>query len=259
MTFLNGEILMDRRKFLSLSALVSGVSMVNPALAIDFGKMLEAGKDLVDSTSISDEELKSYFDQMSNQMDQEHTVAGPGTAQGKRLAKLVKGLDNHEGLKLNFKVYKTPEINAFAMANGAIRVYSGLMDQFTDDEIRYVIGHEIGHVMAGHTKARIQMTMRTSAFKKAISSTDSKAAKLADSQLGELFQQVILAQHSQSNEREADDRAMQFMKSRKYDSMACVTALEKLDALSSGAGASWLSTHPSPRERAQRMREQLSA
>ena len=67
---------------------------------------------------------------------------------------------------------------------------------------------------------------------------------------------MILAQHSQGNEREADDYAMKFMKAKKYSPQACVTALEKLDALSGGSGASWLSTHPSPKERAERMRAQ---
>jgi putative metalloprotease len=113
-------------------------------------------------------------------------------------------------------------------------------------------------VQAGHAKARIQTALRASAFRKAVAATDGKAAALAESQLGELFESVIRAQHSQSNEREADDRALQFMKTKKYSPQACVSALEKLDAMSGGAGASWLSTHPSPKERAQRMREQLA-
>jgi putative metalloprotease len=52
---------------------------------------------------------------------------------------------------------------------------------------------------------------------------------------------------------------MQFMSRRKYDRKACVTALEKLDKMSGGGGGSnWLSTHPSPRERAERMRKQVA-
>jgi len=252
---------MERRQFLLLSILASGVSAINLAQAFDLGKVgkvISAGKDLADAESVTDEDLKAYCEQLSAQQDKEHKVAGPNTKYGKRLSALTKGLNQYNGLQLNFKVYETPEVNAFAMADGTIRVYSGLMDQFTDDEIHYVIGHEIGHVQAGHSKARIQMGLRTSAVKTAISASSGKAARLADSELGELFQKVVLAQHSQSNEREADDLAMQFMKSNKYDAKACVTALEKMDALSGGGGASWLSTHPSPKERAQRMREQLA-
>jgi putative metalloprotease len=249
----------NRRNFILFSALASGLSSVTPmAWALDFGKIMDAGKTLADAESISDDDLKSYFDQMTVHEDAQNQIAGPSTPHGKRLAKLTKGLSNYNGLDLNFKVYQTQEINAFAMANGTIRLYSGLMDEFTDDEVRYVVGHEIGHIQSGHTKARIQTAMRTSALKNVIAATDGKAAKLADSQLGDLFEKVIVAQHSQSNEREADDRAMDFMKTLKYAPEACVTALEKLDKLS-GSGASWLSTHPSPRERADRMRTQLAA
>lgn len=247
---------MNRRDFIFWSSLFAGMSAVNNAAAqFNFGKMLEAGKTLLESETLSDSDLQAYFDQMAADSDAKNKLATPKDAHGKRIAKLAKGLESYDGLKLDIKAYMTPQINAFAMANGTIRVYSGLMDKFTDDEIRYVIGHEIGHVKAGHTKARIQMAMRTSALRSAASSAGGTVSTLAESQLGELFEQVIKAQHSQANENEADDRAMAFMKNHSYPSMACVTALEKLAALG-GSNASWLSTHPSPRERAERMRTQ---
>lgn len=249
---------MKRRQFILLTTLFSGISAVNNAAAqFNFGKALEAGQALLQSETLSDEQLKSYFDQMAADSDRRNRVAGSRDPHGKRLAKLTRGLESHDGLALDYKVYLTPEVNAFAMANGTIRVYSGLMDKFTDDEIRYVIGHEIGHVKAGHTKARIQTAMRTSALKSAVASTGGKVAELAESQLGELFAQVVTAQHSQANEREADDYALGFMKTNGYPAMACVSALEKLDALSGGGNASWLSTHPSPKDRAARLKTQV--
>jgi metalloprotease len=249
---------MKRRQFILLTTLFSGISAVNTAAAqFNFGKALEAGQALLQSETLSDEQLKSYFDQMAADSDRKNRVASSKDPYGKRLAKLTLGLENHDGMQLDYKVYLTPQINAFAMANGTIRVYSGLMDKFTDDEIRYVIGHEIGHVKAGHTKARIQTAMRTSALKSAVASTGGKVAALAESQLGELFEQVVTAQHSQANEREADDYALGFMKANRYPAMACVSALEKLDSLSSGSNASWLSTHPSPKERAARLKTQV--
>ncbi|KAB2926132.1 MAG: M48 family metallopeptidase [Dechloromonas sp.] len=249
---------MDRRQFVLLSTLFSGISVVNTAAAqFNFGKALEAGQTLLQSETLSDDQLRNYFDQMAADSDNRNRVAGSNDPYGKRLTKLTRGLENYDGLALDYKVYLTPQINAFAMANGTIRVYSGLMDKFTDDEIRYVIGHEIGHVKSGHTKARIQAAMRTSALKSAVAATGGKAAELAESQLGELFGQVITAQHSQANEREADDYALGFMNANRYPAMACVSALEKLDTLSGGGNASWLSTHPSPRERAARLKSQV--
>lgn len=250
---------MDRRQLLTLATLASGVSAVSPVWAqFDLGRMLEAGKDLAKSESLTDEEVKSAFDQMAADMDRQNRVAPAGSAYANRLSKLTSGLGTHDGLKMNFKVYETPEINAFAMANGTIRVYSGLMDKFTDDEVRYVIGHEIGHVKQGHSKARIQAALRTSALRNAVASSNSKAGAIASSQLGDLFEKVVRAQHSQGNEREADDYAMGFMKAKRYDPKACVTALEKLAALSGSDASSFLSTHPSPKDRAERMKTQVA-
>ena len=38
------------------------------------------------------------------------------------------------------------------MANGCVRVYSGLMDMMTDNEVEAVLGHELGHVALGHSR-----------------------------------------------------------------------------------------------------------
>jgi putative metalloprotease len=40
-------------------------------------------------------------------------------------------------------------VNAFATADGTIRIYSGLMEMMTDDELIFVIGHEIGPTCPG--------------------------------------------------------------------------------------------------------------
>ena len=51
---------------------------------------------------------------------------------------------------------------------------------------------------------------------------------------------------------------MDFMKAKRYQPGACVSALEKLAAMSGGDSSSFLSTHPSPKERAERMKTQLA-
>jgi metalloprotease len=246
----------QRRQLLLLSMLASGMSAVSPVLAqFNLGKALEAGKGLISAQTLNDNDIKSYFDQIAADSDRKNPVATASSPYGKRIAELAAGLQTYDGLQLDIKAYLVREVNAFAMANGTIRIFAGLMDKFSNDEIRYVIGHEIGHVKAGHTKARMQTAMRAAALRDAASSVGGNTAVLADSQLADLFEQVIKAQHSQGNEREADDYAMKFMKTNRYDSKACVTALEKLD---SGSDTAWLSTHPSPKERAARMRTQLS-
>lgn len=239
--------------------LLPSLAMVRPANALDLNKALGAVKGAAGALSLSDADVQNNARQMARQMDSQAPVAPAGNAYAKRLEALTASCREDKGLALNYKVYLTREVNAFALADGSIRFYSGLMDMMTDDEVRYVVGHEIGHVQSGHSKKRMQVALSTAAARDAAGAAGGTAAALSQSQLGDLITQVVRAQHSQSNENEADDYAMGFLSRRNHDRKAAVSALEKLDKMSGGAGgASWLSTHPAPRDRANRMRQQLA-
>jgi putative metalloprotease len=250
---------MNRRELLiALPGAAFAAGSVNLANAIDVGGMLGAASDAAKAATLTDAQVRDYASQMAKHMDAKSPVAPAANPYSKRLIALSSGLTEDQGLKLNYKVYLTRDVNAFAMADGTIRIYSGLMDMMSDDEIRYVIGHEMGHVKHGHTKKRMQTALATSAAQKGVGASGAKHAHLAESQLGDLVVQVVRAQHSQGNEREADDYALQFMARKKYDKKAAVSALDKLAKMSGGGGGSWLSTHPSPKERADRMRSQVA-
>jgi putative metalloprotease len=241
----------------SLFLLPAAALAPQATFAFDLGKALGAAKGVATAASLSDDDVRAQSRRMVEQMDASAPIAPNRSPYAKRLTALTSACREDQGLALNYKVYLTPEVNAFATADGSIRFYSGLMDMMTDDEVRYVIGHEIGHVQAGHTRKRMQLAMSSGALQQAATAAGGKAGALAQSDLGDLFVKVIRAQHSQGNENEADDYAMQFLSRRQHDRKAAVTALEKLDKLSGGGGSNWLSTHPAPRDRAQRMRTQL--
>lgn len=250
---------MNRRSaILTIPGLVILGTYPAAAQKFDIGGALGAAKDAAKAATLTDADVRTYASQMASYSDRQAKIAPAGDKYAQRLTAITSSCQEDQGLKLNYKVYLTRDVNAFAMADGTIRFYSGLMDLMTDDELRYVIGHEIGHVKHGHTKARMQTALAASAAQKGVAASNTRAGVLADSQLGDMVVKVVRAQHSQGNEREADDYAMQFMSRRKYDRKACVSALEKLDKLSGGGGTNWLSTHPSPRERADRMRKQVA-
>lgn len=240
--------------------------LVVPAVALagcktnpDIGGLANAAMSAGSALTLSDDQVRAYASQMVGQMDKQSQVAPSGNKYAARLTALTSNAREDNGLPLNYKVYLTKEINAFACADGSIRFYSGLMDMMTDDEIRYVIGHEMGHVSAKHSKSRMQTALAAGAARQAAASSGNAGVSvLAQSELGDLITKVIMAQHSQGNERQADDYAFEFMSKRKYDRKAAVTALEKLDKLSGGGDTNWLATHPSPKERAGRMRQKLA-
>jgi putative metalloprotease len=226
------------------------------ASAFDLGRTLGAVQSAGAAMNLSDADVRNNAAQMAEQMDRGARIAPAGSPHARRLDALTASCRNDAGLTLNYKVYTTADINAFALPDGSIRLYSGLMDMMTDDEIRYVIGHEIGHVQAGHSKKRMQVALGSNAARQAATAAGGQAGMIAGSPLGDLVVKVVKAQHSQSNENEADDYALGFMSRHGFDRKAAVSALEKLDKLGGGQQTSWLSTHPAPRDRAQRMRQQ---
>jgi putative metalloprotease len=141
------------------------------------------------------------------------------------------------------------------MANGSIRFYSGLMDMMDDGELLFVVGHEMGHVVDKHIKKKIRLAYAGSAARKAIASQQSGVGEIARSQLGALAESLLNAQFSQQEERKADDYGVMFLKKTGRDGKPAVSSLMKLASL--GNDHSFLSSHPEPEARANRLQENM--
>lgn len=98
------------------------------------------------------------------------------------------------------------------MANGCIRVYSGLMDLMSDNEVEGVLGHEMGHVALGHSRKAMQLAWATTAARSAAASVGGVTASLSQSELGDLGEKLVNAQFSQSQESQADDYSFDLLK-----------------------------------------------
>ncbi|WP_211277329.1 M48 family metalloprotease [Erythrobacter donghaensis] len=239
---------------------LAGAMLLAPAAPADaqsMGDLLGAGKKVVQAATVSDAEIVAYFGQMSDEMDQKNPLAPAKSPHAVRLAKLTQGLKSYDGLTLDIQAYLVDEVNAFAMGDGTVRVYSGLMDRFTDDEVRCVIGHEIGHVKLEHGQKRLKRALQQDAALSVAGTASGGVRRIADSRLGGLIQNVMYAQHSQAAETQSDDYALTFMAANGYDRMACATAMDKLAAMGGGGGIALLQTHPNPASRAKRMRKQI--
>ena len=218
-----------------------------------------AAMDVVKAATVSEDDLKSAALQLRAAEDKQARVAPPNNRYAKRLARLTKNHVNEDGLVLNYKVYLSPQVNANATPDGSIRVYSGLMDLMNDDELRGVIGHEIGHVGLGHSKARMQTAYAASAARTIAGNSGGAIAALSRSQAGDLAEKVINAQFSQSQESAADDYSFDLLTEKKMNRQGLVTAFQKLAKLSGGSSgaSSIMSSHPPSEARAKRMQERL--
>jgi len=212
------------------------------------------------AVTLSDDDIGAMADSSCAAMDKQSKIAPPGSKYDSRLKRVVKAFPKSiNGKPARYKVYITKDVNAWAMYNGCIRVYSGLMDLMNDDELRGVIGHEIGHVALGHAKSRMQVAYATSAAREAAAASGNSAvSSLSQSQAGDLAEKFINAQYSQANESAADDYSFDLLKERKLSRKGLVTAFQKLAKLSGDNASSMMSTHPPSSERAEHMQKRLN-
>lgn len=145
------------------------------------------------------------------------------------------------GTPLNYKVYVDPSLNAFASADGSIRVNSGLMDAMNDDEVRFVLGHELGHVAHGHSLKAARLALATSAAKNAGSALNPTVAQISDLGAGDLVRLLVHSQYDQSQELDADSYGINFLKSHNRNPNAAITAMRKLGE----SGGGFFDSHPS--------------
>jgi putative metalloprotease len=211
----------------------------------------EAGLDAVKAMTLTDEAVQSLAAQSSEYSDSKHNVALESSNYVKRLYALVGDHLEEDGFRFNYKVYLSPEVNAFAMADGTIRIYSGLMDMMNDGELRFVIGHEMGHVAREHIRKKMQLALAGRALRKGIASQNNMAGDIARSHLGGFVEILVNAQFSQQEERDADDYGLAFLQSKGYEPAGAVAALRKLATL--GNDHSFLASHPAPGKRADRL------
>ena len=236
---------MSVHKFM-LAALCYSCFLLNGCLSsLNYNRLADAGLNAVQGATLNEGDAKQIAMQMRQQMDVTSKVAPEKSKYTKRLKQIMAKETSVNGTPLNYKVYMTPEINANASPDGSIRVNSGLMDKLNDDELRFVLGHEIGHVAKGHALNAMRMAYATAAAKAGIGAINSTAATLTDSTLGELGEKFINAQFSQSQELEADKYGMEFMRTNKYNTSAAMSAMRKLGL----SGGGFLSTHPSGEKR----------
>jgi len=215
----------------------------------------EAGQEAIQAATLSDEQVQQLSRKAAERADQQHRIAPPGSEYHKRLQSLVEGHRREGEYSFSYAVYLSSKVNAFALGDGTIRIYSGLMDMMTDEELLFVIGHEMGHVLEEHVREKMAVALAGSALRKGIAAQGNIVGDLARSVLGDFVQRLVTAQFSQQEEKEADDYAFAFMQREGYQASRAVTALEKLSEL--GGGHSFLSSHPAPEARAERLRKRL--
>ncbi|HEX9777450.1 MAG TPA: M48 family metallopeptidase [Geopsychrobacteraceae bacterium] len=220
-------------------------------------KAVAIGAGALQASLLDEESVKQASALSAQELDAQSQIAAADSPYAQRLTQLTGNLRNYDGLSLNYKVYLASEVNAFAMADGTVRVYSALMDIMPDDQLLAVIGHEIGHVKLQHSYQQMKSALLTNVAFDAASSVGGTIGALSSSQLGAVARTAIGARFSQADELEADAYAVRALQRMGRDPYAMKRAIETLQQRSGGGGGGFLSSHPSNRQRIEHIQAEI--
>lgn len=157
----------------------------------------------------------------------------------------------------HFTVVDAPAVNAFALPGGYIYITRGILPFLQNEaQLAGVLGHEIGHVTARHsaqqytkaTGAGIGMTLLSIFVPQA-----RPLQGITEQALGVLF-----LKYGRDDELQADRLGVRYAAAADWDPAGVAGMLTTLERLDQAAGSrkgvpNWLSTHPAPEDRVQKI------
>lgn len=168
----------------------------------------------------------------------------------------------YAGQDFEFNLYRSDEVNAFALPGGFVYVSTGLVDAAANEsELAGVLAHEVAHVTLGHSAEQINRAQKANLGAGLLciftSACQSGAGRAAINVGGSAY----LAKFSRAAEREADLTAIQYVVASGIHPRGLVTMFEKLARLSQsspGRLTAWFSSHPQAEDRAQYVQSRIA-
>lgn len=178
-----------------------------------------------------------------------------------RLGKSLAAQSERPELPWTFRVVDDPVVNAFALPGGFIFITRGLMAHMNSEaQLVSVLGHEIGHVTAKHSVQQISRAQAAQVLLIGGMLASDTVAALGDVGLAGLS--VLFLKYGRDAERQADDLGFKYSVAQGYDVRSMPGVFATLKRVSESAGAerlpNWLSTHPSPDERIERIQQKIA-
>ncbi len=180
-----------------------------------------------------------------------------------RIGTRLAAASDRQDIRYEFSALEDKELNAMTIPGGFVFVNRGLMEAFSDDELAYVIAHEIGHVAARHIAKKMQANVGYQlilglAFAAMSTKIDDQQAETLAMGAGAVYGLVDLS-YSRKDEFEADRLGVKYARKAGFRPEAAFSALEKLKK---GEGPNnkllrYLRTHPYVNERIEALRVEI--
>ncbi len=176
-----------------------------------------------------------------------------------RIGKKLSAVCDRQEINYYFDVIEDKDKNAFSLPGGYVYVNTGLLDILeTDDQIAFVLAHEIGHIVARHSIKRLQASLGYNllliAGSQIESSGDSPVQSIS------LILATLTSGYAQEDEYLADALATEYTEKAGFDPKAGVTVLAKLQEARKEEGRTriaYFRTHPFASQRIKRIKQTL--
>lgn len=253
---------LTRRDFLKLTALAAASTAVgcaaNPVTGQSQFMLMSEGEEVQIDKTNAPHQFSSDYGRSAD------TALGAYIASvGNRLARGT----HRPHMPYSFTVVNATYVNAYTFPGGSVAITRGILAELDNEaELAGLIGHELGHVNARHTAAR----MSKGKLLGALVGGASLLAGAADQSLGNLTGAVgglgaslLLARYSRDDERQADELGMAYMAGAGHSPQGMVGLMDILRSKNKtqpSAIQAMFSSHPMSEERyataVQRARQQ---
>jgi predicted Zn-dependent protease len=153
-------------------------------------------------------------------------------------------------------------VNAWVLPGGKAAVYTGIL-KYTQTEtgLAVVLGHEVGHAIAGHGNERMSQGLLTqlggAALAVALSQQPAQTQALFMGAYGLGTSVGVLLPYSRLHESEADRIGLVLMAMAGYDPREAVPFWQRMNQEGGERPAEFLSTHPAPDTRIKDIQKHL--
>ncbi len=167
-------------------------------------------------------------------------------------------VSHRPNLGYEFKIVDSPIVNAFAVPGGYVYFTRGIMAHFNNEaEFAGVLGHEIGHITARHSAQQYtsQMLVQAGLVLGVVLSEDFR--QFAD--VAQLGMSLLLLKFGRDHESQSDKLGVEYSSKIGYDSKEMAGFFRTIHRLSDSEGGripTFLSTHPDPLDRFQKVGEE---
>ena len=181
---------------------------------------------------------------------------------GRRLVAAIPSEFQQPSFRYSFDVVDARDINAFALPGGPMFVNRGMIEAArTEGEMAGVMAHEISHVALRHATAQATETQKFQ--------IGSVLGQIAGAVIGGGIGQVVAAgsqigfgagalKYSRKYETQADILGAQIMARAGYDPRDLANMFRTIAQQGGGGGPEWLSSHPNPGNREQRIMQEAA-